>query len=150
MAEFNLNVEDFLKGIEVGRGIVFERSNLPYYYKYNGYKLPMLPEWDIEKYPYAVIYPYGSKVYRLRLLGKDSYYHYSADTLCFGSTEDNPAGWIGYNYTSGSGTWGSIVSGSYNSIPTSGSYKPIWTNFDLEYDGTLYKAASDPVPVYRT
>ena len=29
--------------------------------KYNGYELPALPEWDKEKYPYAVISVFGSE-----------------------------------------------------------------------------------------
>lgn len=114
-------------------------------YLYNGVRLPELPEWDREKYPYALIgaYPnedgYGisGNLYLTSKVefGYNKYNVWSIATeyiFPFDANSDYPTEWQpGREYSGSPGV---------NVID--------WANFDLlDEDGSVYLAASEPVPV---
>lgn len=116
-------------------------------YLYNGVELPALPEWDKEKYPCAAISVHWAS---------DNAY-----TLYMSSTppviRSDSGGLIGFDikgpycYTlidlDIQSDWPAIreLDGDESTI----SLGFIWTNTDIHYkdNGTLYLAASDPIPV---
>lgn len=114
-------------------------------YLYNGIELPELPEWDKETYPYVFMYV-------INYLGK-----YLATLYCFSEphhlTVPNDKGvyaigvFLGEKYLTGGFSELTEETGTDpngHRITTS----PHWANYDiLNNDGTLYLAASDPIPV---
>lgn len=126
-----------------------EPSVEPVAYLYNGVRLPKLPEWDKETYPYAlityntagfyVIYCFScepavaSKV-NSTLVPLDGSGEY-INLVSFGKKEDAKFG----NPVTFTALLGSVTTGT------------IWTNFDLLYrdTGSVYLAASEPIPVYE-
>jgi hypothetical protein len=116
-------------------------------YLYNGVLLPALPEWDKETYPYAVIMATNfSTVKAFYISDKPAFMSYDEDLLCV----IYPYGTNYMQCSSRSGAeWGEF--GDANT-PTSlvideGS-RLIWTNHDiLNEDGSIYLAASEPIPV---
>lgn len=124
----------------VGRMIAGMRGKRePVAYLYNGVRLPKLPEWDKETYPYAYL-EYADK----------------ASTLyCVKSTATVGDGYLWFpNDTEGIRCvlllekWGGYSDYSPSSINAD---RIIWANVDvLNYaDGSVWLAASDPVPVYE-
>lgn len=133
------------------------------YLLYNGVQLPELPEWDKEVYPYAVIYTYHGASERLnpvyRLVLSDTPFVIVKLTL----TKYNSLKWAGsyiaYWKTAASDNWGGDGSGANGSIKglSASTDAVVWTNSDVLYAndysgdtslaGTIYIAASDPVPV---
>lgn len=113
----------------------------PIAYLYNGIRLPALPEWDRGMYPYAVIVHTGAD-YKL-CLKKSAYTVFTSGDY----VGINPMNYPKYKLVDG--VWESFtqITAFYSS--------PIWSNHDLYYQdgeelaGTLYLAASDPVPVYE-
>lgn len=113
-------------------------------YLYNGVELPALPEWDKEKYPYAVIVDHTTQYslvitstavvvsasgYSLRHPSGNLTSFYIGNTKLIRPGERN---WGEFNFSSTS-----LYSG-----------KAFWANFDiLDEDGSLYLAASEPIPV---
>lgn len=115
----------------------------PVAYLYNGVRLPKLPEWDKTGYPYAYV---GTTTYE----GVEEYRAYftkeihtmSASLMLFIDSARR--------YRLIDGQW--VKHGA--AIPPVIT-SPIWSNVNLYYDssveevgGTLYLAASDPIPVY--
>ena len=131
-------------GFELGlAGFSFPYSKphrKPTAYLYNGIRLPALPEWDKAKYPYAFIETtFG--MYYLRVLANpltpdgDSF-RFNAPGLVAGAKMDvtnyELIGWY---------EWKEV---------TENTRTPLWSNVDvLNEDGTVFLAASDPVPVYE-
>lgn len=142
----------------------------PVAYLYNGIRLPALPEWDREMYPYA----YMAGMWSIQVDGTYSYIYaeltissvpLSYDTLLpnykrlhaketasvktySASNEDNNGNIIsGWNELVDLNT--EIAAGS--SKVFSGSPGYFWCNTDLYYyeDDTVYLAASEPIPVYE-
>lgn len=127
------------------------KEQTPTAYLYNGVRLPPLPEWDKEAYPYAIMEHTKSASYNIayvtvaaqltteiiftgeivRVHGKSSYYHMSwYDEDGFPVQWDEP-----------------VVSENDYNTPLSSI---MWSNFDIYHqDGTIYLAASEPVPVYE-
>ena len=112
-------------------------------YLYNGVELPALPDFDIRVYPHVYICEYGitdSIKYSwyacrnpMRDTGFDSY----------GSQVEMDIPFIWSDETD----W--EIADNGNSVFDHSNY-PIWANCDfLKKDGTLYLAASDPIPVYE-
>lgn len=124
----------------------FAPGKEPVAYLYNGVRLPKLPEWDKTAYPYAIIQytdlGFGVEKWRLYLFpielvgkGNGAYFPHGM-TYCWYNNEDT--GWV--------------YSASANHTEAAGgpTFEPLWTNHDiLNEDGTIYLAASDPVPVYE-
>lgn len=121
----------------VGRQIAGQRSKQKTIvgYSYNGTVLPALPDWDKETYPYAaIVFNSNTGVYALYVstvqIAKDALAYVSTYTL----TDPN--------------VW-SLADEHY---ATSFWYldKFFWSDHDiLNSDGSVYLAASDPIPVYE-
>ena len=119
-------------------------------YLYNGVELPALPEWDKEQYPYAFITHINLAVV---------YYNYTLHVYSSYRFATNDKGnWAIINvgaakscYTLAStnyDAWGAFKDKEDGGLAPAVESTVVWSNFDvLTEDGTLYLAASDPVPV---
>jgi hypothetical protein len=108
---------------------------------FNGTKLPYLPTWDMETYPYAAIFYISiTKKYILRCLTVDA--HYEMPSLVANS---------GISCSTTGDVWSEFGENTTDAyIPINVSIQPlVWTNFVAEYDGITYMTASDPIPVYE-
>ena len=113
-------------------------------YLYNGMEFPAPPEWNKEKYPFAVISKDAFNYY-FYITGKEinesltgtihNGWHCRVPYVKYQKTGNE---WV---YQSQGDSIGSLGDGVITS-------KVYWTNTDLYYnDGTLYLAASEPIPV---
>ena len=110
----------------------------PVSYLYNGVRLPKLPEWDREMYPYAVILDTGwlKKLW----FGAEVYYS--------GSAVGVRGGYIDYYCTSDMSGWNESTGGTEVLIAVGTNVD--WTNFDvLGENGEVVLEASNPIPVYE-
>jgi hypothetical protein len=126
----------------VGKQIAGQRrtqEKQPTAYLYNGVRLPALPEWDKETYPYACI---GK-------MSTDSFINVCSsspfaviDGVC------SFKGAVLHNAYNKFGEWSGFTSFNLSSYL---SYSDVlWTNTDiLNSDGSVYLSASDPIPVYE-
>lgn len=142
-------------------------------YLYNGVELPALPEWDKSKYPYAYIVtdPDGTWVL-LRVCNARTVIRYKERgpyyILPFGENKG-----FDWHYTSGYGwhipqagleiTEEELNNPNGKEFTDSGNVGQMieqygellkvmqWSNFNIlnEADGTIYLAASEPVPVHH-
>ena len=107
-------------------------------YLYNGVKLPKLPEWDETVYPYAFIIRTGS-IYKLGIRKIPPHVSTSDDGSIRVNITDiqtqikyelSGDAWVTTEYITGLGDI-------------------IWSNTDVENntDGSVYLAASEPIPV---
>ena len=132
----------------------------PIAYLYNGVRLPKLPEWDREVYPYAYIqtaygdtYLFVSDV-SLELRSYNPAYGY-AFTHMNGTTYGD-FNFVRYELNDSGDAWGDKYEAE-NVYFAPGSYDKgaVWCNTDLyRYDkdtgeATLVQTASEPVPVYK-
>lgn len=110
---------------------------------YNGVKLPSLPEWDEDTYPYAIIY-YADSVYYLIVTKKMLRYQWDGalyppdDTLYF-------------EYEAKGGYW-ELTKDTAQWLYTDDTIiaEAIWANYDVydPYGGTDERLdASDPIPI---
>lgn len=116
----------------------------PVAYLYNGVRLPALPEWDREKYPYAYV---GTTTYR----GTEEYRAYFAKEIHTKYASAMIFIDAARRYRLIDGQWVKH-GGTISPVITS----PLWSNVDIYYDssveevgGTLYLSASEPIPVYE-
>lgn len=120
-------------------------------YLYNGIELPELPEWGNDEYPYVLI---------TRVIASDTYWlDFSAYTVIphIGTTNGRPSidfanSYVRYKMVDGVWTEVEIDSAIMASYLTntdgSARIDVVWCNTDiLNKDGSVYLAASDPVPV---
>lgn len=107
---------------------------------YKGVKLPALPEWDKTKYPYAMIVCFEDNSFYDLLIAETPFTHTSE------AVESDGLGLWYANYPDFE-TW--TFYGEKNGIGGgTNKMRSFWTNTDiLNEDGTLYLAASEPVPV---
>lgn len=113
----------------------------PVAYLYNGVRLPKLPEWDRETYPYALIFVNSTTN------------KYCCVFLKSEATVDNTGIYLllwGDYYQLEDGAWASHTGQNGG--------RAVWANYDIyvsdnenygELAGTLYLATSEPVPVYE-
>lgn len=140
-----------------GKPLPFAKpKQTPVAYLYNGVRLPPLPEWDREKYLYVYIWAVGwthpsdyITMYKLDVC---------SSPIRYGMVDGELSAYLE------AGT----ESAMYNCPKTDGEFKaweyhseyvlsktakvyPFWTNHDVisDTDGSVYYAASDPVPVYE-
>lgn len=117
-------------------------------YLYNGVKLPALPEWDKETYPYAYIQdgsnliPPGARAIILRV--------FEVPVYAIGNAVSTTAATNSITWKcpiTDAVEWTGRTETTYEADASCGG-NAIWTNADiLNMDGTLYLAASDPIPV---
>lgn len=118
-------------------------------YLYNGVELPALPEWDKTLYPYAVI---GATANGGAAEGGTNWlyvcsmrpYQNSSGKVVLGNADAQCR--HAHYYGNGISTdWGTLQN---SGIRTVTSEYNVWTNTDiLHEDGSVYLAASEPVPV---
>lgn len=131
-----------LLGWLIGKRIAGQRGNEqkePVAYLYNGVRLPALPEWDKEAYPYAYITEASVSTTEKTFLWLFSNQKTvnSDGKISYGGTGARPI-----RFESVDGNWEEIIVGA-------GIYPLIWCNVDTYHGSTLYLPASDPVPVYE-
>ena len=118
--------------------------NEPVNYLYNGVKLPKLPEWDKTVYPYAVIINlyFGAGTY-VRFLPSVEY-----ETMSNGNWGLKVSSDSLYSELT-NGEWGVVSSKGNDSYIAVGELF-CWASFDItNADGSVYLAASEPIPVYE-
>lgn len=134
-----------------GFSFPYSKPRKPTAYLYNGVRLPALPEWDREKYPYAaigrVIYSDGPGIWKF--IARDTpFVAYDSESasnhgylvwmlstpVMFDNPDDQPNEWV-----------------STTTLFTA-SLEYLWSNHDVcgYNDGTvIVHEASEPVPVYE-
>jgi hypothetical protein len=134
-------------------------------YLYNGVRLPKLPEWYKEKYPYACISRYTNdtgetEFYRLCLYDKEGVLQRAWSTYDLtapkGTTYEgyyiyetgDPDAWTYWALQSGGPT---NNPGTYIIPVKDAGWDFVWSNIDLyNEDGSFaYSGGPDPVPVYE-
>lgn len=128
----------FNVGVELVR-VLRQRRALGTHYSYNGVVLPKLPEWDKTVYPYAWISSFNSSLSMLFLSTKPVYRknYIPAETTYKRALAANAS----------DNSWGNFADGSTGTTYAVTS-TPFWANHDiLNEDGTVYLAASEPMPV---
>lgn len=142
---------------------VEEPTGEPIAYLYNGVQLPPLPEWDKEAYPYAFI------TYLADAAGIDEKYAgciFGQIVFCSGQFTVKSDGYAytenvdekAYNFATGAlavdldvteGEW-TFGEETHVDDMVLDAYMLLWSSYDiLNEDGSVYLAASDPVPVYE-
>ena len=135
--------------------VVEQVRKTPVAYLYNGVRLPPLPEWDKETYPYAMMTPPMLGGSRLYLLSEWEYYYYHNSISGFSQE--------GIKYSKGSPTYKASVDGAeWERMPDVVNASQVifeyilWANTDVVCQsdyykpaGSIYLAASEPIPVYE-
>lgn len=116
-------------------------------YRYNGTELPALPNWDKTKYPFAVLFKGSGNSYTLWVTSYAPYFGYPEGYTSKYLVWANPVSLERYKPDTGEFLF--YNSGEHNDLTTAyGGAGVIWTNTDiLNEDGSVWFAASDPVPV---
>lgn len=137
----------FIAGVTSVGGVAQKE---PVAYLYNGVRLPKLPEWDREKYPYAWILSISPNDYALRVASEPVTYKYDnflAKDYVYvsngtGNTYDlKENGWVIFHQDT-------LFGGNYFSVS---KLLFSWVNHDVinTADSTVHQSASDPIPVYE-
>lgn len=118
-------------------------------YLYNGVELPALPTWDKTTYPYAVIVEkYKTQGLPPNLVKITWYELYICDKE-IQAISDNVCGAFDTSYTKSQctdGVWGDFAEPQHSD--SLGLSDVIWTYKTIyRSDGTIWLAASDPIPV---
>lgn len=177
--ELKLGTEDLLmpNGLHISLPIIWSNYDFRYYdgevyvatspdpipvsgivgYHHGIDGLPMLPVWDMEQYPYAIIrerYKSNGTLNDIKLFFYAADASYSVDdygNLYFGNT-----GATIYELSGGVWEFSTNADNSMLELPksegnTSGGvrFHITWANFRIEYDGTVYKEASETIPIYE-
>lgn len=120
----------------------------PVAYLYNGVRLPGLPEWDRENYPFACICRTWTGNYAFSASQSPPYMFDSTYGIAlqivgshFISFGDAESGW-------------SELRAQVEDYSILMAYEDnheifVWANHDIEYNGELFVSASEPVPVYE-
>ena len=122
-----------------GFSFPYSKPRKPTAYLYNGVRLPALPEWDREMYPYLLMVHYFSTEFLYALQDIPVF-------LSETSVKTQITGPTIHVATLVDSAWKTFQKEQSNSLLGT----PTWANFDLpKEDGTVYLAASEPVPVYE-
>lgn len=116
-------------------------------YRYGTAVLPRLPEYDREKYPFAV-YCGEKRLFLLQNMAHLVLAH-SDGTVYLGPGAGET--YLMYLYHPTTVSWSLI--GEYTNTGSSGmkmTADPVWSNYDiLDQEGNVYLAASEPVPYFE-
>ena len=136
----------------------------PVAWLYNGVRLPALPEWDKETYPYAVIGgPYTKDGYDgvyYSFVASDyqpELYSENKNTVRFGifslvgsqrfcRSHMATTAELAEAVIAGTNEWRNVSRVSASHIDVENT---IWTNTDIMNGMSLFMSASDPIPVYE-
>lgn len=114
---------------------------------YDGAVLPKLPEWDTETYPHGIVTRWDTNLYALYTTPS---YSYSKDET-LGRVWLTVEGYERYKAEDGANEWTETWEAKTTTILLSQDGAKTadvkWANFKIEYDGTVYCSASDPIPV---
>lgn len=122
-------------------------GSTPVAYLYNGVKLPPMPEWDKETYPFATIE-------HTKISNDEVYYYfvmspipfaYNASFNAYEITETDYC-YVKVNTANAETNWAGFTKKTNTYRRTYSA--PIWTNYDLTLKDGGVLNASDPVPVY--
>ena len=125
-------------------------SREPVAYLYNGVRLPGLPEWDREMYPYVMMADMTKSgvhdaIYCYFLSSKDGQITDPDTLLGFVYSSKINYGICVFEKTQPEDGWS-----DFNDKRSATFGVPFWANFEvLNADGSVYLAASEPVPVYE-
>ena len=131
----NGKMKSCVKGLMMGccsRPFPLSAKKEPVAYLYNGVRLPALPEWDKETYPYALIHhEFSNDYYRLCLCDKPLKYTnpYGTTTMVGNDTGTNRIGYQLEPY----GWESSDALLNYNIIDVFGRTvgEIVWSNYDI-------------------
>ena len=133
-----------------GFSFPYSKPRKPTAYLYNGVRLPALPEWDREMYPYAAIGKWLD-VYQLYLSTFPLTYRNTINSWYFDATEDGEA--LVYQTTTDAMIWEeqearTFTAGQAVYVTLGG---PHWASYDINHStsGNIVLAASEPIPVYE-
>lgn len=151
--KWQFNLQDFLSGMAsaaASRGVLRRE---PIAYLYNGVQLPGLPEWDKETYPYALIVvnpePFAVVPYTKVLASKFPFVWMDYGFTAFANSSQTDS-YVHSVINEGETEWSEVITVSQNGVSTNGEETVIWANHDiLNEDGSLYLAASEPIPIYE-
>lgn len=133
----------FLLGQQLRRNLAAVME--PVAYLYNGVRLPKLPEEYTTDYPYAYIANAYSKRYFLRRT--------KVELIKDGALKDPSEAkfeTVSLFLTVGNGEVDADATWKHSTDIVAAGESPVWSNYDiLNKDGTVYLAASEPVPVYE-
>ena len=148
--------ESFIIGYQIGCRLRMQRgARKPIGYLYNGVLLPELPEWDSEKYPYAVMLwdSNNTKSAWLYLSTAKLHKNDTSFSSVFKAAEDGSCVAYQTSYDATSFERAENLDSTFSKgEPVSWiACYPKWANYDvLKYNTTdVYLLASDPVPVYE-
>jgi hypothetical protein len=119
-------------------------------YLYNGIELPALPEYDSETYPYVALISTLQDYYLLCSKLPFVYKIINGQGAIRNPSETTTTAYRYYISKNFGGDWSddSPDGGTHNFNPNAGMTDCVWANYNvLNLDGTIYLAASDPVPV---
>lgn len=139
----------------IAPGKLFAKGE-PVAYLYNGMRLPVLPEWDKSKYPYAVIENFDTFNYAYLYISEKP--AIKADNLTaawWGADGDSGGGIVGTfdkkGYAEGTADFVWVMRKPVENVADSVGFglSPRWSNYDILGDDMVYFAATDPIPVYE-
>lgn len=119
-------------------------------YSYNGVVLPKLPEWDKTVYPYAYISVYADDNPNIRLIARKTKATVDVNGKYTNSQSSPGKSFVAYTSREGE-EW--VENTTAITVLNS---RIVWASVDVHYSdsvadvgGTLYLAASEPIPVYE-
>lgn len=137
-------------GYLMGRTIAGQRmgqKKQPVAYLYNGVRLPKLPEWDQEMYPYACIYRSVYPTSWVNLLCSSIPFVYSNGIV---TTENEAHAVLNYLYMGTEPRWTLQTTSGEKPGAYGTETLPFWTDTDIcSEGGEPYLEKSEPVPVYE-
>ena len=129
----------------------------PIAYKYNGVQLPDINTvWTNEikqTYTNALIFREADGTYTARFYTDAAHYMLLGGRVCYGSYVMSKSPYLSSVYTNDESGWSTLTEVEYGGRVIDGTnsdgYRLLWASFNVEYEGTVYLATSEPVPVYE-
>ena len=143
-------MKSFVKGIllgVVGKPLPISQGKEPIAYLYNGVRLPKLPEWDREMYPYAVIVYNGISQGRFLFAFKKEQ-RVTGGSVIYTWSMDEGETYLYCGLPKDATEWSALTEHTKTTDPVL-AYVPKWGNYNVYVNGTLTVEASEPVPVYE-
>lgn len=146
--------DSYVRGFLIGKEIMnmfVPKKQQPIAYLYNGVRLPALPEWDREKYPYATIWSsalfgYMSDDYGFVVTSAPLHVVKGTGSIFLKSTGEVVARACAYDKETE--TWKQLSEEATVTYSKSGGVR--WANYDVLYaDGTTCTEKSEPIPIYE-
>lgn len=123
------------------------------YWLFNYVRLPGVSGWNKKAYPFATVY--ASKNIMTGEINSYFLLLSSIETVCSGASlytkDDKECAWVRYEFDERTDDVWKFYDGNTSAFGLFANGGIVWANYDVlnKEDGTLYLAASDPVPVYE-